>query len=134
MCLYWLEQGNVGPCSYSGQPNVACTRRDCIAIQPDYQVSYIAALTLCDYLGIRRREWIGGRLDVVVDVRYWIYKYRLSLRKRKDDSVILTTENGGLLPVYNPRRFVPVFCEYDLHVLMWKYGLAVDCRSTRYGT
>ena len=43
---------------------------------------------------------------VVVDVRDWVDEYALSLRKAKDDSVILTPKNSGLLAVHNAGSFV----------------------------
>ena len=67
---------------------------------------------------------------VVVDVGDWVDEYT-SLRKGKNDSVILTPKNSGLLAVDNAGSFVPILGEDDFHVLVWKDGVGLQCRGTR---
>ena len=62
---------------------------------------------------------------VVVEVRDWVDKYALSLRKRKNDRVILTAKNSGLLAVDNAGRFVSILGEDHFHVFWnstWRKG------------
>ena len=70
---------------------------------------------------------------VVVEVRDWVDKYALSLRKRKNDRVILTAENSGLLAVDNAGSFVSILGEDHFHVFMGEDRVGVHCRGTRYG-
>ena len=70
---------------------------------------------------------------VVVQVRDWVDKYALSLRKRKNDRVILTAENSGLLAVDNAGSFVSILGEDHFHVFMGEDRVGVHCRGTRYG-
>lgn len=69
---------------------------------------------------------------VVVYAGDWVHKYALSLRKRKNDCVVLTPENSGLLAVDNAGCFVSILREDDFHVFMGKYRVRVHCRDTRY--
>ena len=65
---------------------------------------------------------------VVLDVRDWVDEYALSLRKAKDDSVILTPKNSGLLAVHNAGSFVSILGEDHFHVFLWKDGVGLYCR------
>ena len=70
---------------------------------------------------------------VVVYAGDWVDKYALSLRKRKNDCVVLAPENSGLLAVDNAGCFVSILREDHFHVFMGKYGVRVHCGDTRYG-
>ena len=70
---------------------------------------------------------------VVVNVGDWVDKYALSLRKRKNDRVILRAENSGLLAVDDAGSFVPILGEDHFHVFLWEDRVGLHCRGTRYG-
>ena len=62
-------------------------------------------------------------MHVVLDVGDWIHEYALSLREGKNDGVILTPKNGGLLVIEDAGSFVPILRKDDFHVFVWKDGI-----------
>ena len=89
-------------------------------------MSDISALGLCDCLCIWRGKWILCNVCIVLDVGYWIHKYTFSFREGKNDGVILTAKNGGLLAIDNAGRLVPILRKDDFHVLVWEDRIRVD--------
>ena len=64
---------------------------------------------------------------VIVNVGDWVDKYALSLRKRKNDRVILRAENNGLLAVDDAGSFVPILGEGHFHVFLWEDRVGLHC-------
>ena len=64
-----------------------------------------------------------------MDVGHWVDEYALSLRKGKNDCVILTAKNSRLLTVDNAGTFVPILGEDNFHVFVWKDGVGVHWRG-----
>ena len=103
-----------------------------MAVQPYDEVTYVTPLRLCNCLSIRWREWISCGLCIIVQVSDWVDEHTLSLRKRKNDRVVFRGDDGSFLAVHNAGRFVSVFSEDNLHILMWEDWVGVYWGNTRY--